>query len=299
MPEEKVQYLPRTEILSFEEMERIVSVLASMGIKKIRLTGGEPFVRTDLMKFIRRLVEIPGVSDFHLTTNGVLTAPHIPELKKLGIGSVNLSLDTLNRNRFTELTRRDALPAVLETLELLLRNEIPVKVNAVVMDGKNTQDLLAIAELARQKPVDVRFIEEMPFNGREGRASGIAWDYRAILAHLENNLGTLIPEKPEPFSTSSTYRIAGFTGTVGVIAAWSRTFCGSCNRIRVTAKGDLKTCLYDEGVLNIKSLLRNGITDEALKGVLTQAFTARPRDGFEAEKSKRDTIYESMSSIGG
>src|SRR6185503_4121975 len=133
MPEEGISYLPKKELLTFEEIERLITLVASMGISKIRLTGGEPFVRTDLMKLIRCIVEIPGVKDLHITTNGVLTAPFIPELKKLGIASVNLSLDTLDRERFRLITRRDEFNNTLKTLNLLLEHEIPVKINAVVM----------------------------------------------------------------------------------------------------------------------------------------------------------------------
>src|SRR5688500_9458658 len=147
MPAEGIQYMPKKELLTFEEITRLVSLMAAMGISKIRLTGGEPFVRNDLMQLIRRLVEIPGIKDLHLTTNGILTAPHIPELKRLGIASVNLSLDTLDKNRFKNITRRDEFDSTFQTLNLLLENEIPLKINAVVMDGKNTEDIIPLAEL--------------------------------------------------------------------------------------------------------------------------------------------------------
>ena len=151
MPAEGIKYLPKREVLSFEEIERLISLMASMGISKVRLTGGEPFVRTDLMKLIRRIVEIPGIHDLHITTNGVLTAPHIPELKKLGVASINLSLDTLDRDRFKMITFRDEFESTYKTLNLLLEQEIPVKINAVVMDGKNTDDILPLIELTKNQ----------------------------------------------------------------------------------------------------------------------------------------------------
>jgi molybdenum cofactor biosynthesis protein A len=300
MPHERMQYLPRKEILTFEEMERLVSLLATMGITKIRLTGGEPFVRTDLMKFIRRIVEIPGITDIHLTTNGILTGPHIPELKKLGINSVNLSLDTLDKDRFFAITRRDEFDRTVETLHSLLDHNISVKINAVVMEGKNIEDILMLTELTRNHPVDVRFIEEMPFNGKENSTpSGLNWNHKRIIAHIQESFPSLVKMADPPFSTASTYRVPDFRGTVGVIAAYSRTFCGTCNRIRITAQGELKTCLYDSGVLNLKELMRNGNSDDQLREKLLLAFGARAKDGFEAEKNKNNSMFASMSTIGG
>src|SRR5690606_8151463 len=139
MPEEGIKYLPKKDLLTFEGIERLIRLLASMGITKVRITGGEPFVRTDLMKLLNRIVEIPGIQDVHLTTNGVLTAPHIPELKKLGIASVNLSLDTLDKARFKLITRRDEFDNVMKTYHALLEHSIPVKINAVVMEGRNEE----------------------------------------------------------------------------------------------------------------------------------------------------------------
>lgn len=161
MPEEGITYLPKTALLTYEEMEKIVTLLAGMGVNKVRITGGEPFVRSGLMEFMRRLSRIPGIMDLNLTTNGVLTAPHVKELKAMGIRSVNLSLDTLDRERFRQITRRDELPRVMDTLHRLLEHDIEVKLNAVVMEGKNTDDLIPMTELTRQYPVSLRFIEEV------------------------------------------------------------------------------------------------------------------------------------------
>ena len=301
MPEEGIRYLPKKELLTFEEIVRMVSLMATMGISKIRLTGGEPFVRNDLMQLIRRLVEIPGIKDMHLTTNGILTAPHIPELKRLGLASVNLSLDTLDRERFKIITRRDEYDSTLRTLNLLLEHDIPVKINAVVMDGKNTEDILPLVALTKDNNITARFIEEMPFNG-EGKSSAVlAWNHKKILQHLREHYPA-IEKVPDPEnSTAFHYRVPGHRGKVGIIAAFSRTFCGSCNRIRLTAQGILKTCLYDDGVLNIKSALRSGIPDEALKIELLQAFSHRAKDGFEAEANRKNHLpaFESMSTIGG
>jgi molybdenum cofactor biosynthesis protein A len=300
MPAEGIKYLPKKEVLSFEEIERLIRLMVSMGVTKVRLTGGEPFVRTDLMKLIRTMTEIPGLRDLHLTTNGILTAPHIPELKKLGIASVNLSLDTLDRERFKTITLRDEFENTFKTLSLLLEHEIPVKINAVVMEGKNIDDILPLVALTKNKNVSVRFIEEMPFNGGSHYAP-LTWNFKKILSHIQETYPSIAKVIDEPNSTASHYRIPGHVGDIGIIAAFSRTFCGTCNRIRVTAQGTLKTCLYDEGVLDIKKLLRDGSSDDVLKAALTQAFSTRAADGFEAEKKRslNQPMHESMSTIGG
>ncbi|MBY0432733.1 MAG: GTP 3',8-cyclase MoaA [Cyclobacteriaceae bacterium] len=300
MPEEGIHYLPKKALLSFEEIERLVRLLAAMRISKIRITGGEPFVRNDLMSLLNTIVEIPGVKDVHLTTNGVLTAKHIPELKKMGIASVNLSLDTLDRARFHAITRRDEFDNVMDTFHGLLNHGILLKINTVVMTGKNIDDILPLVALTKELPVSVRFIEEMPFNGEGNHYTSLTWTYKKIHDHILAAYPDL-QKVPDPEnSTAYHYRIPGHTGDIGIIAAFSRTFCGTCNRIRITAQGELKTCLYDNGVLNIKDLLRSGISDNNLKVELLKAFDNRPKDGFEAEKKRMNVpVHESMSTIGG
>ena len=300
MPEEGIHYLPKKELLTFEEIIRLVSLMASMGISKVRLTGGEPFARNDLMQLISRVVEIPGIKDLHLTTNGILTGPHIPELKRLGIASINLSLDTLNPERFLKITRRDEFSKTMETLRSLLKSKIPLKVNTVVMDGKNTEDIIPLAALTKDHNLTLRFIEEMPFNGDGRSSNAIHWTHKRIFEHLQACFPGLHKVTDPENSTAFHYQIPGHEGKLGIIAAFSRTFCGSCNRIRLTAQGMLKTCLYDEGVLDIKALLRSGIADEEIKRKLMYAFHHRAKDGFEAEAHRKGQgAFESMSTIGG
>ncbi|GAB4011380.1 GTP 3',8-cyclase MoaA [Spirosoma migulaei] len=302
MPEEGIKYLPKHQVLTFEEMERIVQVLARLGIQKVRITGGEPFVRAGLMNFLHRLAAVDGLTDISLTTNGVLTAPHIADLAALGVKSVNLSLDTLDRERFRKITRRDELPAVLKTLDALISAGIQTKINAVVMDGQNTQDLIPLANLTRSLPVDVRFIEEMPFNGEGSHYPVLNWTHKRIVDEIRSHFPDLEKLPDPPFSTSANYQIPGHQGTIGVIAAFSRTFCGTCNRIRLTAQGTLKTCLYDNGVLDVRALLRSGASDNELTAAFLQAFAHRPLNGFEAEQRSVQaggSVSESMSTIGG
>ena len=298
MPEEGIKYLPKNQVLTYEEMERVVQILARLGVQKVRITGGEPFVRAGLMDFLHRLSAIDGLNDLSLTTNGVLTAPHVADLASMGIKSVNLSLDTLDRDRFRHITRRDELPAVLKTLDALLDAGIQTKINAVVMDGQNIQDLVPLTDLTRTLPVDVRFIEEMPFNGEGSHYPVLYWTHQRIVDEIRAHFPDLQKLPDPPFSTSANYQIPGHRGTIGIIAAFSRTFCGTCNRIRLTAQGTLKTCLYDNGVLDIRALLRQGASDEDLTTAFLQAFAHRPLNGFEAEQT-RGVVTESMATIGG
>jgi cyclic pyranopterin phosphate synthase len=299
MPEEGIKYLPQKELLTFDEILRIVSLTARMGISKIRLTGGEPFVRPDLMDLIRAIVKLNGVHELHITTNGILTAQHIGELKDLGIKSVNLSLDTLNAERFKTITRRNEFDKTWNTLNQLLESGIPVKINAVVMEGKNIDDIVPMVELTKHRDVSVRFIEEMPFNGEGNHYSKLVWTHKRILEYITEKYPALKRLDDAPHSTATTYQVPHYKSTVGIIAAFSRTFCGSCNRIRVTAQGTLKTCLYDDGVLNLKELMRSGKSDSVLESSLLKAFGSREKNGFDAEKKRANLVTESMSTIGG
>lgn len=300
MPENGIKYMNRKDLLSYEEMLRMVSLMAEMGISKLRITGGEPFVRKDMLKFLAKASEVPGIEEINITTNGTVTGDIIPELEAIGIHSINLSLDSLDRERFAKITRRDMFPEVWDSFEKLMKSSIKTKINAVVMEGQNIEDLIPMAELTKTYPVDVRYIEEMPFNGEGNHYPVLKWHHRKILEHLTEAYPN-IEKVADPFaSTASNYKVPGHQGKLGIIAAFSRTFCGSCNRIRVTPKGLLKTCLYDGGVLNIRDLMRSDLTDEEIKTHLAGAFNSRVKDGFEAEeKRKENPVSESMATIGG
>lgn len=301
MPEEGLNWLSRKELMTYEEMLQICSLLVKMGVDKIRITGGEPFVRKDIMQFLTSVSNLHGLNELTLTTNGVLTAPYVQELKRIGIKSVNLSLDTLDANRFFSITGRDEFSNVMTTLDALLKHDIEVKINAVVMDGKNNQDIIPLVELTKELPVSVRFIEEMPFNGDGHVYSGLKWDYVRILQEIKDHYPD-IKKMPDPlYSTSYNYQIPGHLGSVGIIAAYSRTFCGTCNRIRITPEGELKTCLYDGGILNIKNQLREGVNEGDLTKILLNTFNNRAKDGWEAERlrTERFGLHQSMATIGG
>ena len=301
MPEEGIKYVARQQLLTYEEMVRMVSVLVPLGINKLRLTGGEPFLRRDFMDFLRTISSIEGLDQINLTTNGTLTEKYVPELKALGIHSVNLSIDTLDRQRFYDITRRDNLPQVWSTFEALLEAGIPTKLNAVVMDGRNIEDIIPMVELTKRYPVSVRFIEEMPFNGDVAHYQHLPWHHHRIITHIREAYPDMQKLPDPPNSTSANYHIPGHHGTVGVIAAYSRTFCGTCNRIRITPQGLLKTCLYDQGVFSVRDILRAGATDEQLQDAFVSALQNRARDGWEAEgrQSSDPNARESMATIGG
>jgi cyclic pyranopterin phosphate synthase len=301
MPEEGLNWLSRAELMTYEEMLQICSLLVRMGVEKIRITGGEPFVRKDIMQFLSALSKVDGLNELTITTNGVLTAPYVAELKKMGVKSVNLSLDTLDAGRFFSITRRDEFSNVMQTMDELLKHEIELKINAVVMEDKNIDDIIPLVELTRELPVSVRFIEEMPFNGDSHVYGGLKWDYVRILEEIRGGFPLIRKIEDPAYSTSYNYRVPGHKGSVGIIAAYSRTFCGTCNRVRITPVGELKTCLYDNGVLNIKDLLREGMAETDLQAKIMAAISQRAKDGWEAERLRVENqgVHESMATIGG
>jgi len=306
MPEKGIRFLSKNEILTYEEIERITRILAGLGITKIRITGGEPFVRADLMHLLRSISGINGIQEVHLTTNGILTPKFLPELKEIGIAGINLSLDTLDRERFKNITRRDNFDDVLTTFRMALDYRIPLKINMVVMDNFNIPDISLMANLAKKYPIDVRYIEEMPFNGLNSDAIGVdqprlKWNHKQIFQELQKSCPGIQKIDVLPNSTSMNYIVPGFKGKLGIIAGFTRTFCGTCNRIRITAKGILKTCLYDDGVFDLKNFLRNGATDQQVREHFLHLIGNRAKNGFEAEqrRQKQIPVYESMSEIGG
>lgn len=299
MPEQGINYLPRHELLSYEELLRLIRLLSDNGISKLRITGGEPFVRKDIMKFLHALRQIKKLQHINITTNGTLIAPFLTELKKLNIRAINLSLDSLRPERFADITRRHAYDAVFHAMQQMLQLGFRLKINAVVMADKNTDEIIDMAMLAKNEPLEVRFIEEMPFNGQGIRLPQSEWDYKRILQHLKENIPGLRQIPSGPNATAMRYTAPGFKGSIGIIAAWSRTFCGSCNRLRLTPKGMLRTCLYDTGTFNLRDLMRAGASDTQLLHAVQQALLHRAANGFEAEARSISSQNESMAEIGG
>jgi molybdenum cofactor biosynthesis protein A len=299
MPEKGLDWVPRNDLLSYEEIFSLLQIFSELGLKKLRFTGGEPFLRKDFMKLLRKVAKANLFSQIAITTNGSLTRSFIPELKEIGIHSINLSLDTLHPQRFKEITRRDEFNEVYQCLVELIENQIPVKINSVIMEGINEDDILELVKLTAELPVDVRFIEEMPFNGGDKYAE-IKWTDKKLIEHIQSFFPLMEKSIDMTGSTSSNYYIPGHLGKVGVIAAFSRTFCGACNRVRITPKGQLKTCLYDEGVLDLKNLIRSGTDIQNITTKIRGAFNSRAVDGYEAESLRTGGLAaESMATIGG
>lgn len=298
MPEEGIKYTSRKNLLSYEEILKLLRITANIGINKVRITGGEPFLRRNMVDLLHRITRIDGIDTLNITTNGTLTADVVPELKKMGVKAVNLSLDTLDRQRFLSITHRDLLDNVMQTLEQLLHFNIKVKINAVVMKDRNIEDIIPLCRLAEKEPITVRFIEEMPFNGTEREEAQLEWNYLKIQDYIQSHLPNLTALPFVPTATAKEYTVEGYKGKIGIIAAYSRSFCGTCNRLRITPQGMLKTCLYDNGIFNVKDFLRVGASDEQMRFLLREAVLQKAKDGFEAE-AKRGKIFESMADIGG
>ena len=272
MPAEGLPWLEREEILTFEEITRLVSVLAEMGVRDVRLTGGEPLVRREFPRLARMLSDIEDVAEVSLTTNGFLLERDAEALVAAGIDRFNVSLDSLQRDRFYELTRRDALPQVLRGLERLAQfpEAHPIKVNAVAIQEFTEEEIIPFAELARRSPYEVRFIEFMPLDADH------AWSIDRVLTGGEIRAAIeavypLEPEPREPSATARVYRFADGRGKIGFINPVSEPFCADCNRIRLTADGRLRTCLFSLQETDLREPLRSGAGDRELESTIREA----------------------------
>ncbi|MDB4203948.1 GTP 3',8-cyclase MoaA [Polaribacter sp.] len=300
MPAQGIDIVPRQELLTFKEMYRLIRVLTELGVHKVRLTGGEPFVRKDFVGFLEMLSHNDLLEAINITTNGALISQHIDRIEKLGkVKDINLSIDSLSREKFAKITRRDAFPEVYKTLELLEKSSLNLKLNIVVQSGINTDEIVDFVRFTKDKNVAVRFIEEMPFNGKGQRKMEENWTFNRILNEIKTafDVKELVSEKS---STSRNYSIENHLGTVGIIPAFTRTICNNCNRIRITSTGTFKNCLFDDGVFNLRDFMRKGASNEDLKELFLSLVKAKPENGFIAEANRKDGgASESMSTIGG
>jgi cyclic pyranopterin phosphate synthase len=259
------QWLPRSRILSFEEVERAVRVMVGLGIRKVRLTGGEPLLRRDLERLVARLAAIPGVEDLAMTTNGFLFRDKAQALRQAGLHRVSFSLDSLDRDNFKRITGRDGLSDVLAAIQLAQElGFYPVKVNAVVIRGINDHELEALADFARGRGLSLRFIEFMPLDSARAWQKEMVVRGAEVLGRLRRRFELLPAPSDNPSSTSKRWVFAGGTGEIGIIAPVSEPFCGHCNRLRLTADGKIRTCLFSVAEHDLRELLRDGVPDQAI-----------------------------------
>ena len=298
MPEEGVASVCHEEILTYEEILRLLRIAVRLGIKKVKVTGGEPLVRKGVCSFIGEIRKMPGIESVTLTTNGALLRQYLPELKAAGVSGINISLDTLKKEKFSLITRRDCFAQVWEGIQEAVKTEIPVKINCVPMRGVNEEELTDIAALAKRDPVTVRFIEMMPVG--EG-AEFSAVPQEEIKDMLEQAYGDM--KKTQELlgnGPAEYYELPGFRGKVGFISAISHTFCSTCNRVRLTADGILKPCLSYESHVDLKSVIRQGAGDSELEQLMQGSIYAKPEcHGFGERKKEGVQEKRRMVDIGG
>jgi cyclic pyranopterin phosphate synthase len=299
MPAEGLAWLPKPEILSFEEIHRLVRLMAAMGVREVRLTGGEPLVRRELPDLVELLATTPGVEDLSLTTNGVLLDRLAAPLVAAGLRRVNVSLDSLSHTRFAEITRRDALDRVLAGLAEAERHpELrPIKINSVAIRGFSETEVPALAELARRKPYVVRFLEFMPLDAEE------RWDVDQVLSGAEiraivEEYWPLVEIDAGPSSTSRRFRFADGAGEIGFISPVTEPFCSSCDRIRLTADGRLRTCLFSQREWSLQQPIRAGASDRELRELIRDAVSHKELK-HRVNEPGFVRASRSMSQIGG
>ena len=298
MPEE-VAFMDRKELLTFEEIAHFVRVAVPLGIDKIRLTGGEPLMRRDLARLARMLVEIEGIRDIGVTTNGILLAEHAQELFDAGLRRINISLDTLDPARFRELTRRDGLEKVIEGIQSAKRAGFdPIKINAVSIRGVTEYEVVALGKFARENGLEMRFIEYMPI-GADHWDRGKVYFAHEIIEQLERAFAPLVPvEDYDPRAPAMEFRYTDSGGRVGIIASVSRPFCMSCNRIRLTSDGKLRNCLFALDEVDVKHLLRDAKDDAVLAGAVCRCVRDK-WEGHEINTARFIKPQRTMHAIGG
>ena len=298
MPE-TATFMPRRDLLSFEEIERFVRVAAGLGVDKLRLTGGEPLVRRELPNLVARLAAIPGIRDVGLTTNGLLLAPLAAELFEAGLHRVNVSLDTLDPARFERLTRRPGVEQVVAgILAAKAAGFAPIKLNAVAIRGETDEDVVPLARFAREHGLELRFIEYMPLDANAWERAKVL-PAAEILDRIAEEVGPIRAEEgADPSAPAVDYRYEDGGGLIGIIASVSRPFCQTCNRIRLTADGKLRNCLFALDETDLRGLLRGGATDDKIAEAIRESVSEK-WEGHQINLSDFVQPDRLMHSIGG
>ncbi len=300
MPPEGIDLIESNDILRYEELLRIARIAAAHGVSKVRVTGGEPLVRKGIVEFLKNLSLIDGIEDLSLTTNGVLLKEYAQRLKDAGLKRVNVSLDSLNRERFRKMTRGDNLAQVLDGLEEAEKVGLrPVKINMVVIKGFNDDEVIDFAMMSKTRPYHVRFIEYMPFNTQEGWQRDKCLTARQ-LKEMIDAVEPLVPvaDAKGPAGPAKRFRFKDAPGEVGFISPVSEHFCGTCNRLRLTADGKLRTCLFSDKEIDIRKALRDGSPDEVVEHLLFRAVAEKP-EGHRINENVFKKCSRTMSLIGG
>lgn len=298
MPEEGVPLTPPAHLLTTDEIVRLGAFFVGLGVDKIRLTGGEPLLRGDVEAVAEGLGRLPGLRALALTTNGLLLARKLPRLQAAGLRQINISLDTLRPERFRAITRRDGLELVRRAIAAALAaGYAPLKVNCVVMRGVNDDEVTDFVALTREAPIEVRFIEFMPFDGN-GWDDAAMVPYAEMRARLEAAFPSLQPCEDGPHETARTFQVPGYRGRVGLIASMSAPFCAGCNRLRLTADGHLKVCLFGPGEVSLRDALRAGASEAELRG-LVAAAVQRKQAAHVGKHMLAATANRPMILIGG
>jgi len=300
MPQTSFSWMPHDSILSYEEILKVCGVLAGLGVTKIRLTGGEPLVRKGLVGLVERVAAVPGISDLGLTTNGVLLERYARDLHRAGLRRINVSLDSLKRSKFADITGRDLLSAVWRGIEAAMAAGFsPIKINSVILSGVNDDEIPALAALSMKFPVEVRFIEFMPVGQNEEWQKDRFMSEEQIRTAVEVACGPLAPvRRIENSGPASVYSLQGAKGRVGFISALSHRFCSTCNRLRLTADGRLRLCLFSDVETDVKTALRRGATQDELQALFRRAVLEKPT-GYGAKGKSEPGCARAMFSIGG
>lgn len=299
MPKEGISLFGHKDVLSFEEIERIASAAARLGISRIRITGGEPLVRKGVNGLAGVLTKLPGIEDVSLTTNGILLTEHAAALRRAGVRRINISLDTLDAEKYKRITRGGDIQKVLDGISAARREGFsPIKINVVAMRGINDDEIAEFARLTIERPVHIRFIEFMPVN------IATDWDETSFISSSETReiigrIGTLQPvDTCEKSGPAEMYRLDGAAGQLGFISPLSNHFCDTCNRMRLTADGKLRTCLFSDQEIDLRELLRSGVSDQCLEQAIAEAIKSKPKGHSISEPSFKK-CRRNMSAIGG
>lgn len=300
MPDEQLRFLPRQEVLTFEEIERFTRVAAQLGVRKVRLTGGEPLVRSDLPALVRRLTGIHGIDEVALTTNGVLLERHAAALQDAGLTRLNVSLDSVRQETFVRLTRRDVLPEVLAGIEAAQHAGFePIRLNAIAMRGVTEEEVVPLGRFARERGLELRFIEYMPLDADANWRRDQVLSGDEILSRLEQAFGALEPTpREDPSQPARDYRFVDCGGVVGFINPVTQPFCGDCNRLRLTAEGQIRNCLFSTEEWDARAVMRSGGTDTQLAQLVRDAVAAK-RAGHGIDLPGFHRPERAMYQIGG